>query len=161
MKITRTHIKKTGLALLFILVAIQFIRIDKTAPPVVPGEDFMAVTNPSNEVRQILTTACYDCHSYETKYPWYSQIAPVSWWLKNHVNEGREELNFSVWKGYKSRRQDKKLKECAELIEEGEMPLYSYTITHRSARLNNEQKAVLIRFFNSLRTRESDRPKED
>ena len=90
-------IKKIGLFLLAALVVMQFFRIDKSAPEVVQGDDFIALMQPSEEVEALLKSACYDCHSNQTVYPWYANVAPVSWWLQHHVDEGREHLNFSVW----------------------------------------------------------------
>lgn len=152
--------KKISLFLLLLFAIMQFIRIDKTAPVSEPKNEFLVMNTASDEVTQLLKTGCYDCHSNQTVYPWYSQIAPVSWWLKDHINEGRKELNFSEWGNYNSRKQDHKLKECVEMVEEGEMPLNSYTLTHKGARINEEQKSVLVRWFNSLRTHESDKPKD-
>ncbi|MCC7297195.1 MAG: heme-binding domain-containing protein [Bacteroidia bacterium] len=154
-------LKKIALFLLLVFALIQFIRIDKTAPNSDPKKDFLAMNSASDEIKNILKIACYDCHSSQTVYPWYSEIAPISWWLKDHVNEGRKELNFSEWGNYKSRKQDHKLEECAEMVEEGEMPLNSYTWTHKKAILNEEQKGTLVRWFNSLRTHESDSPTEE
>ena len=73
----------------------------------------------------LLESACYDCHSYKTKYQWYSNIAPVSWWLGHNVEEGREHLNFSTWGNYPTEKAEHKLEECAEEVDEGEMPLNS------------------------------------
>ncbi len=143
--------KKIILALIVIFVIMQFFRIDKSTPEIDASKDFITITNPSAEVKEILTNTCYDCHSFETKYPWYSNVAPVSWWTKKHVNEGREELNFSVWGEYSAKKADHKLEECVEEVEEGEMPLESYTITHGDAKLTNEQKELLEVFFNGLR----------
>ena len=148
--------KKFLYLLLIAVIAIQFFRIDTSVPEVSPASDFISITNPSNEVESILKTSCYDCHSYETKYPWYSNIAPVSWWLKYHINDGRKHLNFSIWGEYSSKKADHKLEECVEEVEEGEMPLGSYTITHSEAKLNSSQKKLLEDFFQSLRTFESE-----
>jgi len=153
--------KKVGLALLVIFLIMQFFRIDKSAPQVDPKLDFLEMTNPSDEVKALIKDACYDCHSYETVYPWYSNIAPVSWWTKHHVDEGREELNFSVWAEYSLKKADHKLEECAEEVEEGEMPLSSYTVTHSEAKLSKEQKESLEEFFNSKRDFSSDEKEEE
>lgn len=153
-------IKNISLILLSLLVLIQVFRIDKTNPPVEATKDFLSITKPSAEVATIIKTACYDCHSHEVKYPWYTNIAPFSWWIKHHVNEGVRELNFSEWGTYKPRRMDHKLKEGIEMLEENEMPLASYTWIHGDAKLSAEQKQKLIDFFNGLRTGESDKPRD-
>ncbi|HKR04603.1 MAG TPA: heme-binding domain-containing protein, partial [Bacteroidia bacterium] len=152
MRIKIFSFKKAILALLLILAVIQFIRIDKTNPPVEPGADFINNKRPSPGIAHILKTSCYDCHSNETVYPWYTNVAPVSWWIKNHIKEARHHLNFSEWTGYSSKKADHKLEECIEMVQEGEMPLYSYTLLHRHAVLNEEQRHALAVWFESLRT---------
>lgn len=143
--------KKIAIALIGILVVMQAFRIDKTTKPVDKATDFVALTSPSTEVVQILKTACYDCHSDQTIYPWYSNIAPVSWWIKHHVDEGSHHLNFSIWGSYKDKRKHHKLEECIEMVEEGEMPLNSYTWTHKGAKLTDAQKLQLVEFFKGLK----------
>lgn len=139
----RLIFKWTFRILLLGFIVIQFFQIDRSAPPVNPQKDFVTIMNPPTRVGNLIKTACYDCHSYETKYPWYSYVAPVSWWIGNHVHEGREHLNFSVWGNYSAGKANHKLEECIEEVAEGEMPLTSYTITHGNAELNAEQiKAV-------------------
>ena len=140
-------IKKIGIALILLVVVIQFVRIDKTNPEVIIENDFIHQTNPPEHIKEMIRTSCYDCHSNESKYPWYTNLAPISWWVKQHINEGRDELNFSEWGSYKPKRQKHKLEECYELIEEDEMPLYSYTLVHGDANLSLEQKDELIKWF--------------
>ena len=139
--------KKILIGVVIVLVGIQFIRIDKTNPPVDASKDFMTITDPPEEVEKLIRTSCYDCHSNESTYPWYSNIAPVSWWVKDHINEAREELNFSEWGTYEWKRTDHKLEECAEEVDEGEMPLKSYLIAHSEARLSHEDRAKLLDSF--------------
>lgn len=143
--------KKILLILLIAFVGIQFIRIDKSTPEVNAADDFIAMTKPSEEVEQILRAACYDCHSYETKYPFYAEIAPISWWLGDHIEDGRKHLNFSIWGTYEAKRADHKLEECIEEVEKGKMPLSSYTITHGDAKLSDDQKELLYDFFKKER----------
>lgn len=130
--------------LLAALVIMQFFRIDKTNPAFEKENDFIAQLNPPAEVASLLKVACYDCHSYESAYPWYTNIAPLSFWIKGHINEGRGHLNFSEWATYKKSKADHKVDECIETIEEKSMPLKSYTITHGDARLSKEQRALLV-----------------
>jgi hypothetical protein len=153
--------RKIIVVIIFLLVAIQFIRIDTTSAKVAAATDFLNITRPSVEIAAAIKTSCYDCHSSEVVYPWYTKTAPVSWWIKHHVNEGCDELNFSEWGDYSSRRKDHKMKECIEQIQEGEMPMSSYTLMHGNATLSEAQKTVLVEFFKSLRTFESDKPKEE
>jgi len=148
--------KKILIAVILILTIIQFIRIDTTNPAPTPEKDFINATQAPKEVANLLKTSCYDCHSNETKYPWYFNVAPVSWWLKNHNNEGREELNFSLWTDYDAKKKDKKLEESIELINNGEMPMFSYTLAHQEAKLSATQQKALNNFFISLRTFEKE-----
>lgn len=143
--------KKIVLGLAVVFIILQFFRIDKTVPVVEASGDFMNIHNPPNDIATILKTACYDCHSYKTKYPWYSNIAPVSWWIQEHIDHGREELNFSTWIDYSERRADHKLEEAAELVLNEEMPLPSYLRGHPEARLTAEQRTMLADWFEELR----------
>ena len=147
----KKRLKYLAYFLLATLVIMQFFGIDKTAPEYDLTDDFITMTQPNDEVKSILKTSCYDCHSFETVYPWYSNIAPVSWWLKDHVNEGRSHLNFSTWANYEYKRADHKLEEVIEMMEEDEMPLNSYLITHGDAKLSAEQSEALISFTRDLR----------
>lgn len=153
--------KKISLYVLITLVLIQAIRIDKTNEPVNRASDFLTVTQADNEIAGILKTSCYDCHSDEATYPWYTNIAPVSWWIKHHINEGRHHLNFSKWGTYSAKKADHKLEECVEIINEDEMPMGSYTIMHSNAKLSIVQKEKLITFFNSLRVNKEEEEKEE
>jgi hypothetical protein len=94
--------------------------------------------SPSTET--ILKTSCYDCHSNSTVYPWYADVQPVAWWLDDHIQEGKKELNFDEFASYSLRKQYHKLEEVSELVKEGEMPLASYTRIHRNAILSDLQK---------------------
>ncbi|HHH50693.1 MAG TPA: cytochrome C [Saprospiraceae bacterium] len=143
-------LKRIGLGLIVFLVLAQFVRIDKTNPPVQAENDFINMMNASPNITAMLKTSCYDCHSYETKYPWYTNVAPVSWWIRAHINGAREELNFSEWGTYSDKRKKHKLEECAELIGEDEMPLKSYLLQHAEARLSAAQKTELVNWFKSL-----------
>lgn len=144
---TKLTIKKIGIAFIVLFIVIQVFRINKTITPVNEQTDFMAVTQTNPEVATILKNACYDCHSNQPTYPWYTSVAPVSWWIKNHINEGSKHLNFSIWQTYTVKRKDHKLEECVEMIEEGEMPMNSYTWMHPEAKLTDAQKQLLIDWF--------------
>lgn len=145
--------KKIFIALLVVLVVLQFFQIDKTNPAVDESKDFLKTQNTPEEIASIIKTSCYDCHSNESKYPWYSNVQPAGWFLKDHIDEGREELNFSTFTDYELKRQDHKLEECIEYIEKDEMPLGSYTLVHREAALTEAQKNILIDYFKSVRTK--------
>ncbi len=140
--------KKIFIFLIVIFVVIQFFRIDKTNPKVDPQKDYFTLANPPEEIKTILKTSCYDCHSNETVYPWYSNIAPVSWFLKNHINEGRGHLNFSEWGNYSPGKQKNIMEDCTEAIEENEMPLSTYTLLHSEAKPDESKKTILLDWFN-------------
>ncbi|PTT28321.1 cytochrome C [Chryseobacterium sp. HMWF028] len=139
--------KKIIIILLVAFIIIQFFPIDKTNPPPTPGMDFLKIKNTPEKIARTLRTSCYDCHSNETKYPWYSNISPASWWVKNHINEGRKNLNFSTFAVYEPKRQFHKLEECVEMVEKKEMPLESYYLGHQDAKLTDEQRKILIDYF--------------
>lgn len=144
-------VKTILLGLIGLLLVIQLFQIDKTNPPVRLEEDFIQIKQPPANVENILRTACYDCHSHETAYPWYTSVAPISWWIRHHINEGREHLNFSTWAQYDADRHDHKLEECEEETREGEMPLDSYTWVHSEAQLTDQQRKELADWFASIR----------
>ncbi|MBL1213795.1 MAG: heme-binding domain-containing protein [Ignavibacteriae bacterium] len=129
--------KKIIIVLVVLFLIAQFIGPEKTNPPVTA--DLIADEN----VKLILKTSCYDCHSNETVYPWYSDVVPVSYLLMNHINEGREHLNFSEWENLDSLKKEKMLDEIWEEVEENEMPMSSYLKLHPEAELSAVQKEVM------------------
>lgn len=143
--------KKVLILVIVILIGIQFITIDKTNPPAEMEKDFISITNPPVDMGIMIKESCYDCHSHHTKYPWYADIAPVSWLLKEHVNNGRNHLNFSVWADYKESKKDHKLSECIEMVKTGEMPMKGYVMLHEEAEISHEQKMFMISWLTELR----------
>lgn len=139
-------LKKILYVLLAILVIIQFIQPTRNTSTGPYPNDITTKFAMNDNVASILKTSCYDCHSNNTVYPWYANIQPVAWWLQDHVNEGKSELNFNEFATYKEKRQRKKLDEMIELIKEDEMPLKSYTILHGNAKLSAEQKATITKW---------------
>lgn len=135
---------KILLGLLAVLLAAQLFQIDKNSPTYDLDNDMLAQVTAPAEVKDILKQACYDCHSYETKYPWYTNIAPFSWWIDEHIQDGRRHLNFSEWGNYDLKKKKHKLEELIHEVEEGEMPLNSYTWAHSEANLSEEQIEALI-----------------
>lgn len=139
------------LAVLFVLA--QFIRPDLSHPPVTPGQELEALTAVPQEIAAVFTRSCNDCHSHKTSFPWYSQITPVSWWLKDHIDHGREHLNFSVWNTYNSERKVRRLEEVCEQVESREMPLPSYTWGHWDAPLSTEEIELICDWTRAQITR--------
>lgn len=139
--------KKLLVVILVAFIIIQFFPIDKTNPPIDKGMDFVEIKKTPDNISSLLKTSCYDCHSHETTYPWYSNIAPASWFLQNHIKEGRRKFNFSTFAMYDTKRQIHKMEECVEMIEKRKMPLESYYIGHQDAKLTDEQRVELVNYF--------------
>lgn len=144
--------KKILIVLLVAFIFIQFFPIDKVNPPINKEIDFLSVKQTPVPIATLIKTSCYDCHSNETKYPWYSNVAPASWFLKKHIDEGRKKLNFSTFATSDAKRQVHKLEECVEMLEKGEMPLESYLLGHQNARLSAEQNLQLINYFKKIQS---------
>ena len=130
-----------------VLVVAQFIPMDRSVPEIDNSQDFLVAENVPTEMATLIKGACYDCHSYNTRYPWYAKVAPLSFWIQKHINHGREELNFSVWATYEADRAAHKLEECFEEVEEQHMPLSSYTWLHPEGQLSDAQRGALVQWF--------------
>lgn len=124
-------------------VVLQFFNPALTNPPVAPGKDVMASNAPQAGIAALLHQACYDCHSCATKWPWYSHVAPLSWFVTSHVNEGREAMNFSEWPHDDAYKAAKRWTKISRRVDDGSMPLTSYTWIHPPARLTAEQRKQL------------------
>ena len=132
--------KRSRLALLVVavvLVGMQAIRPSRDNPPVTGDLDAPA------DVKLVLRRSCYDCHSNETRWPWYTNIAPVSWLVANHVKEGRAELNFSQWSSYEPKKREHKLEEIEDEVREGEMPIGNYVWIHGDAKLSEADSKLV------------------
>lgn len=143
--------KKIAWLLLIAFVVMQFIRPEQNEYSGEHLAGFLTETNPPDEVRAILESSCYDCHSNHTEYPWYNTIAPVSYWLADHIEHGKGHLNFSAWDTYDTKKKDHKLEEVIETVESGEMPLREYTWTHGEARLSQAQRQALTEWARRTR----------
>ncbi|WP_445737495.1 heme-binding domain-containing protein [Mariniflexile sp.] len=142
-------VKKTVVALLIVLILIQFYRLEKNNAVYRDVAAFEADTKPNKEIIAILENNCYDCHSNKTDYPWYAEVAPISFWLNGHVKDGNKHFNVSQWATYKDKKKDHKLEELIEEVEEGEMPLKPYTLIHGN--ITKEQKEALISWAKKAR----------
>lgn len=145
-------LKKILIGLLVVFIAIQFYRPEKNVSTENDTAAFMQETNPPEEVRTILKTTCFDCHSNNTVYPWYNNIAPISFWLADHIEEGKSELNFSEWATYSDKKKDHKLEELYEETEKRAMPLKEYTWTHEEARLTQAQIDAVVKWAKDTRS---------
>ena len=135
--------KKIILGIAVLLVIIQFFRPEKNTATAPSANNIAIKYNTSNEVKVILDKACNDCHSNNTKYPWYANVQPVAWWLDHHVDEGKGEINFDEFLTYPPKKARHKMEEVNEMVKEGEMPLNSYTWVHKDAVLTQAEKLVL------------------
>ena len=130
-------LKKILIGVAGILIVIQFIPVDRSNPPA-EGEIME-----STELKTVLKKSCYDCHSNETVWPWYSYVAPVSWLVADDVHEGRKHLNFSNWQNIEVRKVSKAKQEIWEMVSEGEMPLSKYVLLHPEAKLSEKDKQII------------------
>jgi hypothetical protein len=137
------------ISLLIILVAMQFYRPQRNASQYREVTVFEKETGVPGEVRTILENKCYDCHSNQTVYPWYANVAPVSLWIDDHIVEGREHFDASEWASYDIEKKDHKLEELIEEVEEDKMPLPSYTWIHDN--ISGEEKEMLIQWAREAR----------
>lgn len=134
--VTFLKVLKVASVLLFLLFAgAQLFRPERANPPPAVGQSLEEHARVTPEVAGVLKRSCMDCHSNRTEWPWYSNVAPASWFVIDHVNHGRRHLNFSRWGEYDRRRADELLKDICMTAKSGFMPLDSYTLVHRGARL--------------------------
>lgn len=132
-----------GTALIVGAAGIQLVRPARTNPVTDRSRTLMAMTSVGRDAELVLERACRDCHSNDTRWPWYSNVAPVSWFVIDHVNHGRRHFNYSEWAKYDGKERERLLKNVCELVRKGEMPLPSYTWMHRDARLSDADVAVM------------------
>jgi mono/diheme cytochrome c family protein len=144
-------LKKIGGLLIVVFIIAQFFGPDKNEGDITSVDAFYADTNPPAEVKAILASACVDCHSDSTEYPWYNNITPVNYWLDEHITDGKKHFDMSKWSDYSDKKKDHKLDELAEEVEEKEMPLPSYTWTHGDADLSPEQIDAIVSWVKTTR----------
>ncbi len=142
-------LKKIIVLVFIVLVIIQFFRPDKNISSETPNTDFLVSSQAPETIAAMINTSCYDCHSNNTNYPWYAEVAPISWMIANHVEEGKEELNFSEWSTFSEKRKKKKIKEMIDELEEKEMPLTGYLLMHSEAKLSEAQTEELLTWIKS------------
>ncbi len=140
----KKFLKKFLVFVILALVVIQFIRPDKNSNGYETVIAFENETKPTIQVAGILKENCYDCHSGQTQYPWYAEVAPFSFWLADHVKHGKGHFNASAWDSYSTKKKDHKLEELLEMVEEGKMPLDSYTWIH--GKLEEDEKKLLLQW---------------
>ncbi len=142
----KASLKLIVIVLFSLFAVLQFFRPDFTNPPIVESKTLESELNVPQQVAMILERSCRDCHTNKTVYPWYANIQPVGWYLTNHVQEGRRELNFSEWGSFSNQKKRRKLKEICEQVESREMPLPSYLLIHREAILSDNDVKILCQW---------------
>jgi hypothetical protein len=142
--------RKIGILLLILLVVMQFIQPKKNISEGPSDADISKVYALPKGLHETFVNKCYDCHSNNTRYPWYFNIQPIGWWLAAHVHDGKEELNFSDFKNYEPKKAVHKLEEIGEVIEEGSMPLKAYTLFHEESKITNEEAQSINQWLASL-----------
>lgn len=130
-----------------IVLVIQVIPVERNVSTVPPGQSFEKTEKVPAKVAAILKVSCYDCHSNNSRYPWYSELQPGAWFMAQHIKKGRDELNFDEFNNYSKRRKKAKIKSIISQIEKDEMPLRSYRMMHGNARLSADEKKELLDFF--------------
>lgn len=138
------------LVLLAVLLLIQLVRPQKNISLTPAGKTFVDTFQVSEQVNAILAVSCYDCHSNNTNYPWYSEIQPMAWVMDEHIKDGKEKLNFDELPPYGSRKLNSRFTQIVKQVEQDKMPLNSYLWMHGNARLSAEDKQLLVDYFNSL-----------
>lgn len=134
---------RIAIVLAIVFVAIQVIRPARTNPPTDPSRTIQTVMNVPAPVNAILQRSCHDCHSHDTRWPWYSNLAPMSWLVVKDVNEARQHMNFSEWAAYPPKDAEHLLEEMCEEVEKGDMPLEAYVLAHPSAKLSDGERQTL------------------
>ena len=144
LNIVKKSFKWILLGVIAVFALLQLTTLGRSTPSATPGHDLLSSTNsPPPEIATLLRGACYDCHSYETRWPWYGYVAPVSWWLDDHVNDARQRLNFSEWPQNDPQKAAKRWNHVSDTVRDGDMPLPSYAWIHKAARLTPEQRKQL------------------
>ena len=144
-------VKIIAIVLLVVFVGIQFIPSSRNQSDSVPETDLMLVNDVPENIQNKLQVSCYDCHSNNTQYPWYNKVQPVAWFLEDHIKEGKAELNFNEWDSLSTRRKTSKLRSIIKQIENGEMPLDSYTFIHRDAKFSEAEAEEIINWVTQLK----------
>ena len=142
---------KIIIAILIVLILIQFIKPGRNHGNAFGRNDFTHEVSVPDSIMRILKVSCFDCHSNHTNYPWYAETNPVYWWLNHHITEGKKELNFTEFATYTLKQKDKKLAEIAELVQDHEMPLPSYAWVHTDSKLNEQQINAMVTWANTSR----------
>ncbi|WP_299254022.1 heme-binding domain-containing protein [uncultured Cytophaga sp.] len=142
--------KRIGLLLFISVVGIQFIPTTLNESDNVLSTDFIKTYSPPKNIKNLLINSCYDCHSNNTKYPWYNKIQPVSWFIESHIESAKTELNFSEFGNYSTRKKKSKLKSILSQIKNDKMPLPSYILMHKESIFSKSNKLDIEKWLTEL-----------
>ena len=145
-------IKKILIYLSLLLVLIQFIPYENKVPVTYTKDDFFKYHIANKPVVDLIKNACYDCHSYQSQYPWYGKVAPMAWSIHQHVAEGRARINFDDWMALNPDQQKHAISQSINTLKNLSMPMPSYMAYHPKANINKQQRELLIAFFQSIQT---------
>jgi hypothetical protein len=151
-------LKKILLGLLIVFIAIQFIRPERNNGAIAGPNDIAHYVQVPDTVMHLLQKSCFDCHSNQTRYPWYVNINPVGWWLRHHIDEGKHALNFSDLSPLPKKKLVHRMGDIGEQVKEHEMPLKSYTLIHMDAKLDDAQIQILKAWSDKARAEMAARP---
>jgi uncharacterized membrane protein len=142
--------KKISIILISVFAVIQFIPSSRNINKELLSTDFTSIYEVPKNIKQTLQNACYDCHSNNTNYPWYNRVQPIAWFLENHIEEAKKELNFSEYGSYTTQKQNRKLEEISEAVKEKKMPLKAYQLMHSKAKLTEKERKEFTTWFTSI-----------
>ncbi|HYC85858.1 MAG TPA: heme-binding domain-containing protein [Chryseosolibacter sp.] len=142
--------KKIGLLIVILILVIQVIQPTKNRAEGLGDNDISKVLDVPDALHKTIVHKCYDCHSNNTRYPWYFNVQPIGWWLAAHVHEGKEHLNFSEWRNYSSKDAAHQLEEIEEVTEDGSMPLQEYVLLHPDSKLSEEDKNAILSWIRTV-----------
>jgi hypothetical protein len=144
-----TFRKKLFILIIILLLVFQFVQPVKNISSGLGDDDISKVYNLPPEVHNTLVNKCYDCHSNNTHYPWYFNVQPIGWWLAAHVNEGKENLDFSSFARYDQEKKEHQLEEIGEVVEDGSMPIKAYVLFHPESELAEDDKQAINNWLKS------------
>src|SRR5690606_26519264 len=148
----KSILKKATIMVIVLLVAIQFFKTKENKSIQVSENAITQHYDVPENIQNILKTSCYDCHSNYTNYHWYNKIQPINWWLADHINEGKEELNLDEFNAYSTKKKLHKLDEVIETIKDNEIPLKSYTHTHSNSKVSDKDKNEIYSSVDKIKT---------
>jgi len=137
---------KAAIAVFIVLAGMQLVPVDRRNPPIDPSRSIFHSESLPPKVENVLRRSCQDCHSNQTRWPWYSYVAPVSWMVAQDVHQARRQMNFSEWAGYSEKKREERLNGICEQVVNGDMPEGKYAFIHRSARVSEDERRAVCQW---------------